>query len=85
VQMKVVEHESPPEAALEEAKQGYDLVVVSVGSEWGLEQKRFGLFPEQIMQECPTSMLVVRQYEGGARMTSASGRVRQSYPDTAMT
>jgi Kef-type K+ transport system membrane component KefB/nucleotide-binding universal stress UspA family protein len=62
VRMKVVEHASPPQAALEEARQGYDLVVVSVGAEWGLEQKRFGLQPEQLMQDCPTSILVVRQY-----------------------
>jgi Kef-type K+ transport system membrane component KefB/nucleotide-binding universal stress UspA family protein len=84
VRMKVVEHEHPPQAALEEASQGYDLVVVSVGSEWGLEQKRFGLFPEQIMQECPTSMLVVRQYEGEQDASGASEKTdaAEKHPDS---
>ncbi len=57
---KVVEHESPEEAALEELRRGYDLVVVGVGSEWGLEDRLFGLHRERIISEASTSVLVVR-------------------------
>jgi Kef-type K+ transport system membrane component KefB/nucleotide-binding universal stress UspA family protein len=60
VTMKVVEHREPVEAALHEAEAGYDLVLVGVGEEWGLEQRRFGLRPEQLIRQCPTSLVVVR-------------------------
>ncbi|WP_437838921.1 cation:proton antiporter domain-containing protein [Sorangium sp. So ce1153] len=66
VTLKVVEHDSPADAALEEAKHGYDLVLVGVGSEWGLAQRRFGIRAEHIIQGCPTSLLVVRRYEPAA-------------------
>jgi Kef-type K+ transport system membrane component KefB/nucleotide-binding universal stress UspA family protein len=65
VELKVVEHPDPVEAALQEASAGYDLVMIGVGPEWGLEQRPFGLRPEQIIQRCPTSLLVVRRYEAG--------------------
>ncbi|HTN85203.1 MAG TPA: cation:proton antiporter [Sorangium sp.] len=66
VTLKVVEHDSPADAALEEAGRGYDLVLVGVGSEWGLAQRRFGIRAEHIIQGCPTSLLVVRRYEPAA-------------------
>ncbi len=39
VSMKVVEHEEPARAALTEAANGYDLIIVGCGSEWGLGQR----------------------------------------------
>lgn len=66
VVLKVVEHDSSAEAALEEARRGYDLVLVGVGTEWGLAQRRFGIRAEHIIQGCPTSLLVVRCYEPAA-------------------
>jgi nucleotide-binding universal stress UspA family protein len=60
VHFKVVSHESPEEAALEECRNGYDLVVAGVGAEWGLEEKLFGLRSERILQESPASLLIVR-------------------------
>lgn len=60
VSMKVVEHDEPAVAALAEAANGYDLVIVGVGQEWGLEERRFGVHPERIIAECPTSLLVVK-------------------------
>jgi Kef-type K+ transport system membrane component KefB/nucleotide-binding universal stress UspA family protein len=62
IALKLVEHAKPVEAALEESRQGYDLVIVGVGSEWGLEQRVFGMMPEEIVERCPTSLLVVRDY-----------------------
>ncbi len=47
-------------AVLEESGRGYDLVVVGVGRDWGLEQRLVGLQPERLMHESPTSLLVVR-------------------------
>jgi nucleotide-binding universal stress UspA family protein len=60
VRFQVVAHASPEEAALEEARKGYDLVVVGVGARWGLESHLFGLHRERIIQECPASLLIVR-------------------------
>ena len=60
VHFKAVAHGSPEDAALEEAKQGYDLVVVGVGSEWGLEDSLFGLQRERLIGDAPTSLLVIR-------------------------
>ncbi|MCY1076600.1 cation:proton antiporter domain-containing protein [Archangium lansingense] len=60
VHFKVVAHDSPEEAALEEARRGYDLVVVGVGGEWGLEDSFFGLHRERLIGDAPTSLLVVR-------------------------
>ncbi len=60
VTMKVTEHRSPAEAVLEESRQSYDLVVVGVGREWGLPERRAGLQPEMLIRECPTSLLIVR-------------------------
>jgi nucleotide-binding universal stress UspA family protein len=56
---KAVAHDSPEDAALEEARHGYDLVVVGVGSEWGLEDSLFGLQRERLIGDAPTSLLVV--------------------------
>ncbi|XXX80491.1 cation:proton antiporter [Sorangium sp. So ce134] len=71
VVLKVVENDSPADAALEEAKRGYDLVLVGVGTEWGLTQRRFGIRAEHIIQGCPTSLLVVRSYEPAAARAPA--------------
>jgi Kef-type K+ transport system membrane component KefB/nucleotide-binding universal stress UspA family protein len=63
VRMKLVSHEKPAVAALEEAARGYDLVIVGAGHEWGLERRLFGLAPELMVEQCPTSLLLVRQYD----------------------
>ncbi len=60
VHFKVVAHDSPEDAALDEARRGYDLVVVGVGAEWGLEDSFFGLHRERLIGDAPTSLLVVR-------------------------
>ncbi|HYO69150.1 MAG TPA: cation:proton antiporter [Archangium sp.] len=48
VHFKKVSHASPEEAALEEARHGYDLMVVGMGAGWGGQDR-----------EVPTSLLVV--------------------------
>jgi nucleotide-binding universal stress UspA family protein len=60
VRMKLVSHDKPAVAAVEEAGRGYDLVIVGAGHEWGLERRLFGLVPELMVEQCPTSLLLVR-------------------------
>jgi len=54
-------------AALEEAGRGYDLVLVGAGHQWGLERRLFGLAPEFMVERCPISLLLVRQYDARAQ------------------
>lgn len=58
--LKIVHHADPAEAALSEAALGYDLVLVGVGAEWGLEHRAIGLNPERVIKQCPASLLIVR-------------------------
>ena len=62
--MKLVSHDTPAVAAIEEAGRGYDLVIVGAGHVWGLERRLFGLVPELMVEKCPISLLLVRQYVG---------------------
>jgi Kef-type K+ transport system membrane component KefB/nucleotide-binding universal stress UspA family protein len=72
VRMKLVSHDRPAQAAVEEAGRGYDLVIVGAGNQWGLERRLFGLVPEFMVERCPISLLLVRQYEGSGRGPAAS-------------
>ena len=62
VRMKVIEHDSPEDAAIAESAADYDLVLVGVGRSWGLGDRPLGLgiAPEPLIKNCPTSLLVVR-------------------------
>jgi Kef-type K+ transport system membrane component KefB len=57
--MRVVEHESPADALLEEAAGGYDLVVLGMNERWGLESGAIGLREHRVLTECTTSLLAV--------------------------
>ncbi len=72
VSFQVVAHASPEEAALEESRQGYDLLVVGVGAKWGLESHQFGLHRERIIEEAPVSLLIVRHPQGASSEAAAS-------------
>jgi Kef-type K+ transport system membrane component KefB len=75
VTMKVVEHQTPADAVVTEAANGYDLVLIGMGQGWGLAQRRFGLTSEAIVQNCPCSLLVVRQSEA-ERSHAGAGSAR---------
>ena len=63
VTMRVVEDESPVEAVLAEAPR-FDLVVIGVAEEFGLQSNLFGWKPERIARDSPTSLLIVREKQG---------------------
>ncbi len=64
---KVVEHASPVTAVVDEAGDDYDLVVIGVGAEWGLEHRPFGMQAEVLIAKCATSLLVLRQGNAASR------------------
>ncbi len=71
----VVESTRPAETVLQEAT-GYDLTVLGVGEEWQLEPHVFGLRPERIAAQCPSSLLVVRTRAYPPSITNAENENR---------
>jgi len=63
VVLRVVESDSPTGVVLGECKDAYDLVIIGLGRDWGLEQRPFGIQRERVLMDCPTSLLVVRHAE----------------------
>jgi Kef-type K+ transport system membrane component KefB/nucleotide-binding universal stress UspA family protein len=61
VQMRVVESHDPASTVIEQSRD-YDLVVIGVAEEWGLESHLFGWRSERIAANCPTSLLIVRRF-----------------------
>lgn len=61
--MKVVETDSPLEAVIAESATGYDLVIVGLGEQWGLEHRSIGIRTEAILQRASSSVLVVKAAE----------------------
>lgn len=61
VTFRTVEDVSPVEVVLRESK-SFDLVIIGVAEEWGLESHLFGWRPERIARDCPTSLLIVRKH-----------------------
>jgi nucleotide-binding universal stress UspA family protein len=60
VTFRVLPDDSPADAVIREAA-GFDLVIIGVAKEWGLESHLFGWRPEKIAQSCPCSLLIVRK------------------------
>ena len=75
VDFKAVEDKSPVTAVLREAGQ-FDLVIIGVSDEWGLESRLFGWRPQRIARDCSTSLLIVRKDETRAA-TESRGSVEQ--------
>jgi nucleotide-binding universal stress UspA family protein len=61
VEFQKVTHAVPSEAAIAESAKGYDLLLVGVGRQWGLEHKSFGRRAEAILERAATSVVVVRR------------------------
>jgi nucleotide-binding universal stress UspA family protein len=59
LRVRVVEHASPPDAVLEEARRGYDLVILGMNSRWGLRAGKISLRRQRVMAESPVSVLAV--------------------------
>ncbi|MGV3621931.1 MAG: cation:proton antiporter [Archangium sp.] len=59
LQLKVVEHESPAEAVLAEAKDGYDLMVLGMNPRWGLDDGFISIRRRRVLAESKVSILVV--------------------------
>ncbi len=56
---QVVEDSSPVGVILHRARD-FDLVIIGVAEEWGLESRLFGWRSEKVARDCPASLLIVR-------------------------
>jgi Kef-type K+ transport system membrane component KefB/nucleotide-binding universal stress UspA family protein len=68
VTFRVVHDASPVDAVLRETAH-YDLVVIGVAEEWGLESHLFGWRPERIARECPVSLMIVRRSQRSVQVS----------------
>jgi len=75
---QVVEDSSPVGVVLHQAR-NFDLVIIGVAEEWGLESRLFGWRPEKIAQDCPASLLIVRKF-ANTQESGASARLQQPNP-----
>jgi nucleotide-binding universal stress UspA family protein len=57
--MHIVTHTSPPEAVLEEARNGYDIMVIGMNARWGLRIGTINLRRQRVLAESPVSVLAV--------------------------
>lgn len=65
VTFRTVEDDSPADVVIR-ASCDFDLVIVGMTEEWGLESHWFGWRPERIAQKCPVSLLVVHRQPSAA-------------------
>jgi Kef-type K+ transport system membrane component KefB/nucleotide-binding universal stress UspA family protein len=59
IRVYIVAHASPPEAVLDEARKGYDLVVLGMNARWGLRTGTISLRRQRVLSESPVSVLAV--------------------------
>jgi nucleotide-binding universal stress UspA family protein len=59
IRLKVVKHEEPVEAAVQEAWLGYDVIVVGASEVWGLGSSLFAERHQRLAFATPSSLLVV--------------------------
>ena len=62
VRLKIVESNDFQETAVNEARQGYDLVIIGASADWGLTPTLFARHHEELARSCPASMLIVRKF-----------------------
>jgi nucleotide-binding universal stress UspA family protein len=82
VVFKVVPNLNPADAVIEEASRGYDLILIGVGKEWGLEHRSFGLQSESILRRSAVSVLVVRKAAQAREVEASTQQARGLEPAT---
>jgi len=84
VEVRVVESNDPAGAVIEQAE-GFDLVVIGVAEEWGLESHLFGWRSERIAAGCSTSLLIVRRFSKVDPIESAAAQVESIEQEAKIT
>ena len=85
VTLRVVESADPVGTVIEQSAD-FDLVVIGVAEEWGLESQLFGWRPERIAAATRTSLLIARQFaksDGDEAPTPAPARAEAAPAQSA--
>jgi nucleotide-binding universal stress UspA family protein len=61
VTMRTIEGDSPVDVVIEQAKE-FELVIIGVAEEWGLESQLLGFRAERVAREVACSLLIVRKH-----------------------
>jgi Kef-type K+ transport system membrane component KefB/nucleotide-binding universal stress UspA family protein len=61
VTMRTIESDSPVNVVIEQAKE-FELVIIGVAEEWGLESQLLGFRAERVAREVACSLLIVRKH-----------------------
>jgi nucleotide-binding universal stress UspA family protein len=72
VTLRTIEGESPVEVVIEQAKE-FELVVIGVAEEWGLESQLLGFRAERVAREVASSLLIVRKHGSFAAARGITG------------
>ena len=70
VQLRIIEDPSPVGVVLHQAPQ-YDLLIIGIAEEWGLESHLIGWRTEKIARGCPSSLLIVRKHVENEKAATA--------------
>lgn len=62
IRLQVIESNTPLDAVIKIANQGYDLIVVGMSETWGMETSLFSRRHQRLAVESPASILIVRKY-----------------------
>ena len=84
VEMRVIKSDDPAGTVIKQAE-GFDLVVIGVAEEWGLESHLFGWRSERIAAGCPTSLLIVRRFAKTDPIESAAARAESIEQEAKIT
>jgi len=79
VHFQVIEDDSPVDAVIRSAGE-FNLLVIGVEEQWGMQSQLFGFRPERIAREAATSLLIVRKYAGPVVAPAASPRPTAAVP-----
>ena len=77
VRLQLVENQDPLAAAIHEAAQGYDLIVVGASPTWGMQPSPFGARHEELARASTASLLVVRPMSRVDAAARRAARVRR--------
>jgi nucleotide-binding universal stress UspA family protein len=61
VELRVVSTSDRGKTVIEESARGYDLLLIGMGKQWGLEHRSFGVHAERILERSAISVLVIRR------------------------
>ncbi len=77
VTLRTIESDSPVTVVIEQAKE-FELVIIGVAEEWGLESQMLGFRAERVAREVASSLLIVRKHGSFAAARGIEGSAAET-------